>query len=80
MRPSKQIRPPLFSTKQKRQRRWIVFKYTLLYIVVISLLVALLVLRKFRRPLLHAEMTDRPDPAPIFKNEITFHCTVCSKI
>lgn len=24
LRPSKQIRPPLFSTKQKRQRRWIV--------------------------------------------------------
>jgi 1,3-beta-glucan synthase len=26
LRPSKQIRPPLFSTKQKRQRRWIVSK------------------------------------------------------
>lgn len=25
LRPSKQIRPPLFSTKQKRQRRWIVW-------------------------------------------------------
>ncbi|KZV64948.1 glycosyltransferase family 48 protein [Peniophora sp. CONT] len=62
LRPSKQIRPPLFSTKQKRQRRWIVFKYTLLYIVLISLLVALLLL------------------PPIFKNEITFKCTVCSKI
>lgn len=24
MRPSKQIRAPLYSTKQKRQRRWIV--------------------------------------------------------
>jgi 1,3-beta-glucan synthase len=24
LRPSKQIRPPMFSTKQKRQRRWIV--------------------------------------------------------
>lgn len=28
LRPSKQIRPPLFSTKQKRQRRWIVSKQT----------------------------------------------------
>ncbi len=27
LRPSKQIRPPLFSTKQKRQRRWIVCAY-----------------------------------------------------
>ncbi|PCH38206.1 glycosyltransferase family 48 protein [Wolfiporia cocos MD-104 SS10] len=44
LRPSKQIRPPLFSTKQKRQRRWIVFKYTLVYIAVVSGLVALIVL------------------------------------
>jgi 1,3-beta-glucan synthase len=44
LRPSKQIRPPLFSTKQKRQRRWIVVKYTLVYIFMISLLAALIVL------------------------------------
>jgi len=44
LRPSKQIRPPLFSTKQKRQRRWIVIKYTLFYIVVVAALAALLVL------------------------------------
>ncbi|KAG6897792.1 hypothetical protein C0992_010868, partial [Termitomyces sp. T32_za158] len=29
LRPSKQIRAPLFSTKQKRQRRFIVIKYTI---------------------------------------------------
>ncbi|KAI0306588.1 1-3-beta-glucan synthase [Multifurca ochricompacta] len=46
LRPSKQIRPPLFSTKQKRQRRWIVFKYTILYIIVVALLASLIVLRK----------------------------------
>ena len=45
-RPSKQIRPPLFSTKQKRQRRWIVIKYTLVYLFMISLLVSLIALRK----------------------------------
>ncbi|KAF8902099.1 glycosyltransferase family 48 protein [Gymnopilus junonius] len=44
LRPSKQIRPPLFSTKQKRQRRWIVVKYTVVYIFMISLLAALIVL------------------------------------
>ncbi|EMD38542.1 glycosyltransferase family 48 protein [Gelatoporia subvermispora B] len=44
LRPSKQIRPPLFSTKQKRQRRWIVFKYTIVYIIVVAGLAALIVL------------------------------------
>lgn len=46
LRPSKQIRPPLFSTKQKRQRRWIVIKYTVVYVFMISLLASLIVLRK----------------------------------
>lgn len=45
LRPSKQIRPPLFSTKQKRQRRWIVVKYTIIYVLMVSLLAALIVLR-----------------------------------
>nr|QIR82081.1 1,3-beta-D-glucan synthase [Grifola frondosa] len=44
LRPSKQIRPPLFSTKQKRQRRWIVLKYTFVYVVVVAFLAALIVL------------------------------------
>src|SRR5882757_5999513 len=46
LRPSKQIRAPLFSTKQKRQRRWIVIKYTVVYLFMICLLASLLVLRK----------------------------------
>jgi len=62
LRPSKQIRPPLFSTKQKRQRRWIVLKYTVVYIVVVALLVALIAL-----------------PA-LFRDHITFTCTVCRNI
>ncbi|KAI1795898.1 1,3-beta-glucan synthase [Ganoderma leucocontextum] len=62
LRPSKQIRPPLFSTKQKRQRRWIVLKYSLVYIIVAAFLAALLVL-----------------PA-LFRDHITFHCTVCQNI
>jgi len=44
LRPSKQIRAPLFSTKQKRKRRWLVIKYTILYTLVIALLAALIVL------------------------------------
>ncbi|KAH9981305.1 1-3-beta-glucan synthase [Lactifluus volemus] len=62
LRPSKQIRPPLFSTKQKRQRRWIVFKYTILYITAVSLLASLIVLPAF------------------FRQDITFHCTICQNI
>ncbi|KAG2063618.1 glycosyltransferase family 48 protein, partial [Suillus decipiens] len=62
LRPSKQIRAPLYSTKQKRQRRWIIIKYTLLYVLVVSGLASLIVL-----------------PA-IFRNEITFHCTLCQNI
>ncbi|EJF65840.1 1,3-beta-glucan synthase [Dichomitus squalens] len=62
LRPSKQIRPPLFSTKQKRQRRWIVFKYSLVYIIVVAFLAALIVL-----------------PA-LFRDHITFTCTVCQNI
>ncbi|KDQ33283.1 glycosyltransferase family 48 protein [Pleurotus ostreatus PC15] len=44
LRPSKQIRAPLFSTKQKRTRRWIVIKYTFVYMVVVSCIAALIVL------------------------------------
>jgi len=62
LRPSKQIRPPLFSTKQKRQRRWMVFKYTILYIIVVAFLASLIVL-----------------PA-LFRDDITFHCTICQNI
>jgi 1,3-beta-glucan synthase len=44
LRPSKQIRAPLFSTKQKRQRQWIVIKYTLVYLAVVAGLVVLIAL------------------------------------
>ncbi|KAF9264686.1 glycosyltransferase family 48 protein [Marasmius fiardii PR-910] len=44
LRPSKQIRAPLFSTKQKRTRRWNVMKYSVVYLIVIATLGALIVL------------------------------------
>ncbi|KAL1660315.1 glycosyltransferase family 48 protein [Schizophyllum commune] len=53
LRPSKQIRQPLFSTKQKRQRRWIVMKYTVVYIVVVAFLVALIALPALFRESIH---------------------------
>jgi 1,3-beta-glucan synthase len=46
LRPSKQIRAPLYSLKQKRTRRWIVIKYGVLYAAVILVFAALIVIRK----------------------------------
>ena len=46
LRPSKQIRPPLFSTKQKRQRRWIVAKYGIVFILAFAIFAALLAIRE----------------------------------
>jgi 1,3-beta-glucan synthase len=44
LRPSKQIRAPLYSIKQKRQRRWIIIKYGIIYLVVIGIFVTLIAL------------------------------------
>jgi len=44
LRPSKQIRAPLYSIKQTRHRRWIIVKYGVIYIAMIALFVALIVL------------------------------------
>ncbi|KAF9011974.1 1,3-beta-glucan synthase [Cyathus striatus] len=44
LRPSKQIRAPLYSIKQKKQRRWIIIKYGTFYILVIGAFAALIAL------------------------------------
>ncbi|KZT28283.1 glycosyltransferase family 48 protein [Neolentinus lepideus HHB14362 ss-1] len=44
LRPSKQIRAPLYSIKQKRQRRWIVIKYGTVFVASLTLFVALIAL------------------------------------
>ncbi|KAF8515805.1 putative 1,3-beta-D-glucan synthase subunit [Hysterangium stoloniferum] len=44
LRPSKQIRPPLYSRKQKRQRRLIILKYGTLYLLVMAIFAALIAL------------------------------------
>ncbi|KAF5380941.1 hypothetical protein D9615_003945 [Tricholomella constricta] len=65
LRPSKQIRAPLFSTKQKRQRRWIVIKYTVVYILMVALLAALIVLPVVFRNQINLD---------------TFDCSICKSI
>lgn len=44
LRPSKQIRPPLYSTKQKKQRRWIIIKYGIVYVIALIIFSALIIL------------------------------------
>ncbi|KAF9045539.1 1,3-beta-glucan synthase [Panaeolus papilionaceus] len=44
LRPSKQIRAPLYSIRQTRQRRWIIIKYGIIYIIVIGIFVTLIAL------------------------------------
>lgn len=46
LRPSKQIRAPVYTNKQRRQRRWIVIKYGIAYVFVIGIFVTLVALRK----------------------------------
>ena len=46
LRPSKQIRAPLYSIKQKRQRRWIVVKYGFIYILGFATFGALIAIRE----------------------------------
>ncbi|KAJ7846048.1 1,3-beta-glucan synthase [Mycena olivaceomarginata] len=53
LRPSKQIRAPLYSIKQRRQRRWIIIKYGIVYLLVIALIVALVALPVIFRTSLH---------------------------
>ncbi|OCH86741.1 1,3-beta-glucan synthase [Obba rivulosa] len=44
LHPSKQIRAPLYSMKQKRQRRWIVIKYGIVYLIGIGIFAVLIAL------------------------------------
>ncbi|KAF9463251.1 1,3-beta-glucan synthase [Collybia nuda] len=57
LRPSKQIRAPLFSIKQKRHRRWQVIKYGIFYVLVIAFFVALIALPAIFRTTLHFNCT-----------------------
>jgi len=53
LRPSKQIRAPLYSIKQKRQRRWLIVKYGIIYVLVLAIFVCLIALPVVFRTSLH---------------------------
>ncbi|KAF8582242.1 glycosyltransferase family 48 protein [Ramaria rubella] len=53
LRPSRQIRPPLYSLRQKKQRRTIVVKYGILYLLVLVAFVLLIALPAVFRGQLH---------------------------
>ncbi|KAJ7057186.1 1,3-beta-glucan synthase [Mycena amicta] len=53
LRPSKQIRAPLYSIKQRRQRRWIIVKYGIIYVFVVAFIVCLIALPVIFRTSLH---------------------------
>ncbi|KAL1948262.1 hypothetical protein VTO73DRAFT_12337 [Trametes versicolor] len=57
LRPSKQIRAPLYSIKQKRQRRWIVIKYGFVFVLAVALFAAMLVIPLIFRQSLHVNCT-----------------------
>ncbi|EIW79670.1 glycosyltransferase family 48 protein [Coniophora puteana RWD-64-598 SS2] len=57
LRPSKQIRAPLYSLKQKKQRRWIIVKYGSVYIAVIIIFVCLIALPAAFQNRIHFECT-----------------------
>jgi len=53
LRPSKQIRAPLYSLKQRRQRRFIVIKFSIIYVLVMVTFVALIALPAAFRDTVH---------------------------
>lgn len=81
LRPSKQIRAPLYSIKQKRQRRWIVIKYGFVFVLAVALFAAMLVIRKSICPFyaLRYVLTTR-SPALIFRQSLHVNCTICQSI
>ena len=86
LRPSRQIRAPLYLLKQKRQRRGIVIKYGIVFLFILALFVALIVIRKFSLRFssfsvdLNAYHVDCFFTAAIFSKVIDENCTICQNI
>ncbi|KAJ7701840.1 1,3-beta-glucan synthase [Mycena rosella] len=57
LRPSQQIRAPLYFSKQKKQRRWIMIKYGIVYAITVFVFVALIALPLIFQSSLHANCT-----------------------
>ncbi|KAI3613106.1 1,3-beta-glucansynthase [Moniliophthora roreri] len=53
LRPSKQIRAPLYSIKQKQRRRWMIIKYGTIYLLVIAVFTALIAIPAIFRTTMH---------------------------
>ncbi|KAJ7093919.1 1,3-beta-glucan synthase [Mycena belliarum] len=54
LRPSQQIRAPVYFSKQKKQRRWIIIKYSIVYAVTVVIFIALVALPLIFQSSLHA--------------------------
>ncbi|KAJ7662107.1 1,3-beta-glucan synthase [Mycena polygramma] len=57
LRPSQQIRAPVYFSKQKKQRRWIIIKYGIVYAMTIVLFVLLIALPIIFQSSLHSSCT-----------------------
>ncbi|KAJ7726881.1 1,3-beta-glucan synthase [Mycena metata] len=57
LRPSQQIRAPVYYSKQKKQRRWIMIKYGIIYASTIVLFIALIALPVIFSSSLHSNCT-----------------------
>ncbi|KAF7342075.1 putative 1,3-beta-D-glucan synthase subunit [Mycena venus] len=57
LRPSQQIRAPVYFSKQKKQRRWIMIKYGIIYGLTIVLFIALIALPIIFQSALHSNCT-----------------------
>ena len=76
LRPSKQIRAPLYSIKQKRQRRWIVIKYGVIYILGFAIFGALLAIREYRYYMSMLLWLNVCHVALAFRDHLTINCSV----
>jgi 1,3-beta-glucan synthase len=81
LRPSKQIRAPVYTNKQRRQRRWIVIKYGIVYVLAIAIFAALIALRKFLLMLIALSVTHHDDTlAASLHNSVKINCAFCQQL
>lgn len=65
LRPSKQIRAPLYSLKQARQRRNIIARYGVLFYLNFAIFLALIIVSRIRPPRSHEFLSDPPTPPQV---------------
>lgn len=57
-----------------------VIKYSIIYVIVVSLLAALIVLRELRNSNCMTTQADVSRVAALFRDRITFECSICKSI